>query len=388
MGDLARDVQAEDTPLRVALSMLEEAGLLRRHQDIPRTAVVGLGAGQPADPRMRDDPALAAFIAAARLTPGEALPLDLAQVAREAGLDPIGIEERVLSWADAGCLSYRAAGRDLLLELLPAPAETATQVGALLDRYATIQGQRIEEIVSYAKTRRCRHGHIRAYLSGRAAGRCQSCDNCQPAGAQGMSIPASTLPDEREQMRAILHCLATAPWSWGRQSLIQILRRDPAAPERGQKSEDWGALAFRSQTAVAGLLDRLIAAGMLATRRLEHGGIVLDLTPAGRKALGDVRGLDSIVGRASVTRREERRLEEGIGPVDEELFQRLRAWRRGVAQEAGLPPYIVAHDSLLRRLAATRPRDEAELSQVKGIGRRKLEKYGAAILEALRDAKE
>jgi len=127
---------------------------------------------------------------------------------------------------------------------------------------------------------------------------------------------------------------------------------------------------------------------MLATRRLEHGGIVLDLTTAGRKALEDARGLDSIVGQASVTRREGKRLEEEIGPVDEELFQRLRAWRREAAQEAGLPPYVVAHDSLLRRIAAVRPRDEAELGRVKGIGRRKLEKYGAAILKVLREAEE
>ena len=406
MGDLARDVQAEDVPLRVALSMLEEVGLLRRHQDIPRTAVVGLGAGRPADPRSRADPALAAFIAAARLRPGEMLPLDLVQVAREAGLDPLGIEERVLSWADTGCLSYRAAGRDLLLELLPAPAEAATQVEALLDRYTTIQGQRIEEIVSYARTQRCRHGHIVAYLSGRTAGRCQSCDNCQPTRTQAAAISPS-LPDEREQMRAILHCLATAPWSWGRYSLIQILRRDPTAPERGQKSEDWGALSFRSQSAVGGLIDRLTAAGMLAPRRLGHGGTALDLTPAGRAALEDERKLDSLMGQAPdsflrgqaadldrgqapahVSAKRGKRPEEEVGAVDEELFQRLRAWRREAAQEAGLPPYIVAHDSLLRRIAAVRPRDEAELGRVKGIGRRKLEKYGAAILGILRDAKE
>jgi ATP-dependent DNA helicase RecQ len=390
MGDLARDVQAEDTPLRVALSMLEEAGLLRRHQDAPRTALVGLGAGRPGDPRLGDDPALSAFIAAARLCPGETLPLDLLQVAREAGLDPVGIEEQVLAWVDAGWLSYRPAGRDLLLELLPPPADASAQVEALLDRYATIQVQRIEEIVSYAKTRRCRHGHISAYLSGQAAKDCRACDICMPRPAGGSGTSLGNLPGEDEQIKAILRCAATAPWSWGRHSLIRILRGDPAAPERGRESACWGALTYRSEGAIGRLLDWLVSAGMLSPRRLENGGTVLDVTPAGRAALADATLLAPLAPAAPPTPTgvglKEAPSEAETGPIDQALLERLRAWRREAAQAAGVPPYFIAHDSVLRCIAAAHPKDEAGLRRIKGIGPKKLAKYGKAILEIVRHA--
>jgi superfamily II DNA helicase RecQ len=66
--------------------------------------------------------------------------------------------------------------------------------------------------------------------------------------------------------------------------------------------------------------------------------------------------------------------------VDEALFQRLRAWRLETAQAAGLPPYVIAHDALLRRIAAARPGNEAELARIKGMGPKKLSQYGPAIL--------
>ena len=70
------------------------------------------------------------------------------------------------------------------------------------------------------------------------------------------------------------------------------------------------------------------------------------------------------------------------GPADP-LFDRLRETRRKLAAESGVPPYVVFHDSTLREIAARKPRDLHELSAVQGVGAAKLERYGAAMLEAL-----
>ncbi|MDP1906925.1 MAG: HRDC domain-containing protein, partial [Hyphomicrobium sp.] len=64
---------------------------------------------------------------------------------------------------------------------------------------------------------------------------------------------------------------------------------------------------------------------------------------------------------------------------------RLREWRAGVAKEHGVPTYVVFHDATLAELARSRPTTEAGLAQISGIGTRKLERYGAALLELLRD---
>ena len=295
MADLERDLRADGTRVRVGLSLLEEVGLLRRGPDLPRSAEVCVA---DVGPLSGHPDGLAALCRAARLRPGQSLAVDLADVARRAGLPLDGAERRLLEWAEAGRLDYRPAGRDLLLEIPPPPDDAAERIAALLERYEAIQIQRGDEITAYARTGRCRHGHINAYLGGRAIERCEACDNC-------VEVPAPAdpgLPSERDQLLTILRCAAGGPWSWGRRTLVRILRGDAGAGRsrgplhaqaRGQAA--FGALAFRSGTAIGRMLDRLEEGGFLRSRRLDHGGEVLDLTPAGKAALKDPAALEGLV---------------------------------------------------------------------------------------------
>ena len=75
-------------------------------------------------------------------------------------------------------------------------------------------------------------------------------------------------------------------------------------------------------------------------------------------------------------------------PEDDPLFQRLRAWRLEKAREADVPAFVIAHNSLLRNIAAARPRSESELLAIKGMGPKKLEKYGAELLALVREGEK
>ena len=165
----------------------------------------------------------------------------------------------------------------------------------LLEQYEAVGAQRVGEIAAYAKTRRCRHGHLNAYLGGRAIVRCDACDNCVDVA----SPPNPGLPEERTQLLTILRCVKHAPWGWGRHTLTRILRGDlrphpRARPLRDEarRQREFGALSFRSKTAIERMVDRLEDAGLLASRRLDHGGVVLDLTAKGAAALQDPAMLD------------------------------------------------------------------------------------------------
>ena len=82
-----------------------------------------------------------------------------------------------------------------------------------------------------------------------------------------------------------------------------------------------------------------------------------------------------------------RRVASNAGPLRgqaEELFQRLRALRRELADRQGVPAYIVFSDKVLVEIAVRRPTDERQLLDVPGVGPAKLEKYGEAFLEAVR----
>ena len=69
--------------------------------------------------------------------------------------------------------------------------------------------------------------------------------------------------------------------------------------------------------------------------------------------------------------------------ADVELFERLRALRLRLAQEAAVPPYVIFHDATLTAMAAARPVTEEELLALPGIGEKKLATYGKAFLEEI-----
>jgi ATP-dependent DNA helicase RecQ len=300
----------------------------------------------------------------------------------------VKIESRILGWASDGLLDYRPSGRELLLEILPPPADAMARLKGLIDRYSAIQAQRIDEIAAYAATDSCRHGHICTYLSGKAFESCQACDNCQsPPSQMGADAEVVELPSEREQFLAILRCLADSPGGWGRANLAYILLGNQRASMRAREASQWGALAFRSRTAVGNLIDRLLVGGLLRTRKLDHGGETLLLTRAGQAALDEPARLSSLTVRAKPPTKH---IQSTLGAKgsshldDEELFQRLRAWRRETALATGVPAFVVAHDAVLRRIAQARPQDITELDAIPGIGPKKLSQFGGEILELVR----
>jgi ATP-dependent DNA helicase RecQ len=69
--------------------------------------------------------------------------------------------------------------------------------------------------------------------------------------------------------------------------------------------------------------------------------------------------------------------------VDADLLARLKAWRTEQARDQSVPPYVVFHDSTLSAIAASRPRNLDALSTIAGIGEKKLERYGPALLQVL-----
>ena len=74
--------------------------------------------------------------------------------------------------------------------------------------------------------------------------------------------------------------------------------------------------------------------------------------------------------------------------ADVELFERLRALRLRLAQEAAVPPYVIFHDATLAAMAAARPATEEELLALPGVGEKKLATYGKAFLEEIASVPE
>jgi ATP-dependent DNA helicase RecQ len=75
--------------------------------------------------------------------------------------------------------------------------------------------------------------------------------------------------------------------------------------------------------------------------------------------------------------------DRSLSSGDEPLFQALRARRLELAREQGVPPYVIFHDATLLEMVRRKPTDLAAMSEIPGVGRNKLDRYGATFLAAI-----
>ncbi|MGK6318389.1 DNA helicase RecQ [Sphingomonas sp. DT-204] len=120
-----------------------------------------------------------------------------------------------------------------------------------------------------------------------------------------------------------------------------------------------------------------------ALRTNAHGG--LEFGPAAKPILKGEATL-ALVLPPKRERRRKAGADAAANPVGDPLFDALRAKRRELAQEAGVPPYVIFHDSVLRELAASKPDSLAAMGRISGVGARKLDAYGEAFLSIIRGA--
>jgi ATP-dependent DNA helicase RecQ len=378
--DLERDVVAEKTKVRVAVSFLERAGILKRHFDLPRTAVLTVRQ------ETADDTSFEQFVSAARLRPHQPLSLDLTAVCARTDLDPREVESQLLQWCDQGWLEYRGMGRDMLLELLPPPPDASQRVADLLEEYCVEQDKRIEEMVAYATTSVCRHNYLGAYFGGRPVSDCRSCDNCTDPTFIPKERPVKKASPSIHPARAILQCVSHLPFPLGKTGLSKVLKGSLASSVGADRCPEYGTLAYLSLSAIVRQIELLIAEGYLS-RDEKHKFRLVALTEKGRKALRDPSLLPDVLPASTVRREKEKAEKRDVdddAQVDEGLWQRLRAWRLEQARSQEVPAFVIFHDAPLRRIAALRPADLDELASIKGIGPGKLEKYGQEILDIVK----
>ena len=243
-----------------------------------------------------------------------------------------------------------------------------------------VERRKLDSIVGYCETMLCRREALLRYLGEPYAGPCGRCDNC---------VEPSPAVDETESVRKALSAVYRTGQRFGSLHVVKVLRGE--SDERiVQRAHDrlsvFGVGADVSERRWRSIFRQLVVRGLLTAD--EEGYGTLQLAPAATPVLrGDerveLRGERAVPAAARRRRGRAAPVDPALMPPDERLFERLRGWRRQVAEEHGVPPYVVFHDSTLRALAALKPRDEAALLAVPGVGEAKRARYGAALLAAI-----
>ncbi|WP_085808768.1 DNA helicase RecQ [Sphingomonas sp. TZW2008] len=232
--------------------------------------------------------------------------------------------------------------------------------------------QRLNALGALVETAGCRRRILLAHFGEHPPETCGNCDNC-------LSPPAAI--DATETARKYLSAVFRTGQSFGATYVEEVL-----TGKSSERSLMNGHEALSVWNIVAGdeaMLLKPVGRALLlrdALRANHHGG--LEFGPAAR---GLIKGEDSLKLVVPPKRARRRRGDQPANPVNDPLFDALRNRRRELAQEAGVPPYVIFHDSVLREMAALRPATLHALGRLTGIGQRKLDAYGEPFLRVIRE---
>ena len=235
------------------------------------------------------------------------------------------------------------------------------------DRRAS-ERERLNALAAFVETSSCRRAILLRHFGEDPPETCGNCDNCLD--------PPKTI-DATEVARKLLSAAFRTEMRFGVAHLSDVLAGNDNEKVRSFGHDRLSVFGIASADEVA--LVRPVARALIARDALRadaYGG--LSFGPAARPILKGEQELTIAVPpqrrRASRSRQD--------GPPDP-LFDALRDARRKLASDAGVPPYVIFHDSTLREIAEHKPRNLDELGRIQGVGAVKLERYGDAMLAAL-----
>jgi ATP-dependent DNA helicase RecQ len=252
----------------------------------------------------------------------------------------------------------------------------------------------LQDIVGYVSVPTCRQLAILEYFSDedeRALGPCGLCDRCVAPVRQPRK---EVIHDDAASAKAILETVSWCRGRFGVSRIVEILRGSRSKAILAYGAEDcptYGSCRARSKLFMTGLVRDLIDSTYLQVEGTEYP--TLDVTRKGREAL---QGISEVVLKQSEeqpqsdsprTKPSRERVASVIAPQgvpsDPQLIERLRQLRTELAEEEGVPAFVIFHDKTLKAIAGYKPVTPAALLEIPGIGALKAERYGRRVLEVV-----
>lgn len=244
-----------------------------------------------------------------------------------------------------------------------------------------IARQQLQQMLGYCESSACRRRALLVYFGEiYTEANCGNCDNCQ-----GDEV---TLEDRTIDARRFLWCLGKTHERFGARHVIDILRGANTQRIRDYHHDQLQAYGIGKEHSV-GEWQRLVRALIqqgLVSQVTESGYPLLRLNELSREVLRQQRQVLMAAAPKSASHSQSTGQRERVVLVPEEegLFEHLRAWRKRLADEQGVPPYVIFADSSLQAMARQRPVTSEHFLRIPGVGRRKLETYYEIVTSEIR----
>jgi ATP-dependent DNA helicase RecQ len=242
------------------------------------------------------------------------------------------------------------------------------------EEHKRIERSKLDALLGWCEVTTCRRQALLAYFGDVSTGDCGNCDVC-------LRPPATW--DGTEAAQKALSCVYRTGQRFGAAHVVDVLRgqRNEKVLKFGHEAlSTFGIGGEFSDTQWRSILRQLVVRGYLMVDHGRYGA--LTLTDASR---GLLRGEVTLFLREDAARSSRRREKRTytLELEDESFMDALRDLRKRIAEEAGVPPYVVFHDASLLEMVHSRPRNLADLLEVSGVGQAKLARYGQQFLDVI-----
>lgn len=236
---------------------------------------------------------------------------------------------------------------------------------------------RLEGMVRYAEVHSCRRKALLAYFDEEYKGKCTMCDNClEPKELVNTTLLAQKL----------LSCAYRVGQNFGGAYVIDVLRGSKSARVLQNGHDQLSTYGIGKDLSVSqwkNLLRQFINDKLVFPDPERYN--VLTITQKGSEVLKGKVSINGVMPKDSSSKKS--RPEISSTDYDLELYEVLRKKRTELAEQAGLPPYVIFSDKTLIEMAVFLPQNSTEFLTIHGVGEKKLETYGDIFLELIRDYK-
>jgi len=246
------------------------------------------------------------------------------------------------------------------------------------DQYKRLTNQKLDSMLGLCEMASCRRQAILSYFDEEMSEPCGNCDNCLN--------PPETWDATIDAQKALSTVYRTGQ-RFGVAYLINVLlaKSDDRIVNNGHdKISTWGIGENLKNHEWSGLFRQLISQGYLNTNS-EYGGI--ELAEKSRALLkSEITLLARKQRKPEKTSRsgKSRNIRSQLRSVDEELFEQLRALRTDLANEQGVPSYVIFSDATLIEMSNKRPQTDDTFRYINGVGEMKLQRYGEKFMDVIR----
>jgi ATP-dependent DNA helicase RecQ len=245
------------------------------------------------------------------------------------------------------------------------------------DHYKRITNGKLDAMLGLCELTRCRRQSILGYFDEQMEKPCGNCDNCiEPPQTWDATIAG----------QKVLSCIYRTGQRFGAGYIIDVLTGKEDERIQRNRHDQLTTFNIGNELSIAewrSVIRQLIAQSYIDSDLEGHGS--LKLTEKSRPLL---RGETRIELRKIVKKEKHKIKAESqtgkLRPWDETLYEALRELRRKIANEQGVPAYVIFHDKTLQDMAHLRPDNPERMRYINGVGEQKLKRYGQAFIDAIK----